>query len=83
MSDSKELDNTQYNSSRMIDLWDDSGYSADVEEESEVEEPAVLDDYLILDEITSESEEVTEATEPSIPQVFDSHFHLDRSSLAV
>jgi hypothetical protein len=54
-----------------------------VEEESEVEEPAVLEDYLVLDEVTSESEEVTETTEPLIPQVFDSHFHLDRSSRAV
>jgi hypothetical protein len=39
-----------------------------VEEKSEVEEPAVLEDYLILDEVTSESEKLTETAEPSRPR---------------
>jgi hypothetical protein len=53
-----------------------------VEKKSEVEELAVLENYLILDDVTSESE-ATETTEPSRPRVFDSHFHLDRSSRTI
>ncbi|XP_062566611.1 uncharacterized metal-dependent hydrolase YabD-like [Saccostrea cucullata] len=54
-----------------------------VEEASDSELPSDLEEFILVDEADSDQDESTVVANTSLPQVFDAHFHLDRSLRAV
>ena len=54
-----------------------------VNESSDSELPSGLEEFILVDAAESDQEEAVVTINPILPQVFDAHFHLDRSIRAV